>query len=87
MYRKGVTTGVNIHIRKLVEKNTRFDTELSQWHREIVFDPQTSGGLMVALPENQGEDLIDALKNAGESGSRIIGRVTDRQDNIHLVFT
>lgn len=87
MYRKGVTTGVNIHIRKLVEKNTRFDTELSQWHREIVFDPQTSGGLMVALPENQGEGLIDALKNAGESGSRIIGRVTDRQDNIHLVFT
>lgn len=86
MYKRGVTTRVNIDNRKLVEKNTRFDTQLPQWHREILFDPQTSGGLMVAVPESQGQDLIDALKNAGEAGARIIGKVVEREDNMYLIF-
>ena len=86
MYERGVTTGVNKDNRKLIEKNARFDTRLPQWHREIVFDPQTSGGLMVAVPESQGQDLIDALKDAGEAGTCIIGNVVEREDSMYLIF-
>ncbi len=86
MYEKGVSTGVNAYNRDLVEKNTRFEIEMPQWHREIVYDPQTSGGLLVALPENQGINLINALKDAGENGSRIIGNVAARQGSVYLVF-
>lgn len=86
MYERGVTTGVNMDIHKLVEKNTYFDTQLPQWHQEILFDPQTSGGLMVAVPESQGQDLIDALENAGEKGARIIGKVVERENNMYLIF-
>lgn len=86
MYKKGMSTGLNAHNRQLVEKNTRFSNETAQWYRELVYDPQTSGGLLAALPESQGRDLLQALKDAGQTGSQIIGRVTDRQDSICLVF-
>lgn len=86
MYARGVTTGVNIDNRKLIEKNARFDVRLPQWHREILFDPQTSGGLMVAVPESQGQELIDALSAAGVADAGIIGKVVQREDNMYLIF-
>lgn len=87
MYEKGMSTGVNAFNRQLVEKKTRIESTLPPWHQEIIYDPQTSGGLLVALPENQGQDFIESLRNAGETGSGIIGKVEVRQDSTHLVFT
>ena len=86
MYAKGMSTGVNGHIRKMVEKNVRFDTDLPDWHREIVFDPQTSGGLLAAVPESQAENLLKALHEAGVSDAISIGRVKAVEDDALLVF-
>ncbi len=86
MYKKGVTTGVNAYNRELVEDHTRFEVELPHWRREIVYDPQTSGGLLVALPEDQGPGLRKALIDAGVSDTRIIGRVASRTDSNYLAF-
>jgi selenide,water dikinase len=86
MYAKGVSTGVNRHNRQLVENHLRFEKNVPEWHREIVYDPQTSGGLMVAIPGGQGPKLITALKAAGVEQSCIIGSVQKMQDAIRLVF-
>lgn len=86
MYAKGVSTGVNRHNRQLVENHLRFEKNVPEWHREIVYDPQTSGGLMVAVPEGQGPKLITALKAAGVEQSCIIGSVQKMRDAISLVF-
>jgi selenide,water dikinase len=86
MYNKGMTTGVNASNQQLVEKCTCFDTELPAWHREIVYDPQTSGGLLVALPESQSQNLLQKLKDADVKDARIIGRVSDKQDSTYLIF-
>jgi selenide,water dikinase len=86
MYKKGMSTGLNANNRQLVEKSTRFSNETAQWYREIIYDPQTSGGLLAAVPESRARDLLQALKDAGQTGSQIIGRVTARQDSICLVF-
>ncbi|MFH1487595.1 MAG: hypothetical protein ABII06_01710, partial [Pseudomonadota bacterium] len=56
------------------------------WHREIVFDPQTSGGLMVALPESEGKELLKALHQGGVHWTRIIGRVKTLEGSINLKF-
>ena len=53
----------------------RMDSELPEWHREIVIDPQTSGGLMLAIPEAQGQRAVEALRAAGVTAATIIGRV------------
>ncbi len=42
---------------------------------DIVFDPQTSGGLLVALPEAQARSLADRLIALGHEGASIIARV------------
>ena len=46
---------------------------------EILFDPQTSGGLMVAVGEPEAEALLADLRNAGAPAA-IVGRVTDSED-------
>jgi selenide,water dikinase len=87
MYERGMSTGVNLHNRRLVENHIRFENELPAWHREIVFDPQTSGGLMVAVPEQQGWELVTTLLQAGVAPAAVIGRVDRLEDDTYLVFT
>ena len=86
MYHKGMTTGVNAHNRKLTAGVSRFESELPDWHQEIVFDPQTSGGLLVALPAEQAPDLVESLGQAQVPGAVIIGRVETLRDDTRLVF-
>ncbi len=87
MYRKGMTTGVNASNRQLVTGAMTMAPALPAWHQEIVFDPQTNGGLMVALPESQAQDLVTALHSAGIQAAAIIGRVTDQQEGVRLIFS
>lgn len=87
MYERGMSTGVNLPNRRLVENHIRFDIELPAWHREIVYDPQTSGGLMVAVPEQQGWELVTTLLKAGVGPAAVIGRVDRLEDDTYLVFT
>jgi selenide,water dikinase len=86
MYKKGMTTGVNRLNRQMVAKHARLDAGIEPWHEEILYDPQTSGGLLVALPESEGRAALAALKKRGVSDACIIGRVTPCQGKIRLVF-
>ena len=86
MYKKGVTTGVNRLNRQMVEKHTRIRARLGPRHEEIIYDPQTSGGLLTAVPEHQGRAAIAALQNKNVSDARIIGSVSPCKDEIRLIF-
>ncbi|CVK18549.1 Selenide, water dikinase [Sporomusa sphaeroides DSM 2875] len=44
--------------------------------RDICFDPQTSGGLLLAVPASEAGPLVAALKAAGLVPASIIGEVT-----------
>jgi len=54
--------------------------------QEIVYDPQTSGGLLVSVPESQGESLLKALQAAGVRWASMVGKVKPLIDSSHLVF-
>lgn len=86
MYRKGMNTGVNAYNQKLVAPHTRFDVQRPAWHNQILYDPQTSGGLLVALPAEQGGDLVKALKAIPTPAAHIIGSVLALEGNDHLIF-
>ncbi len=75
MYRKGVGTGVNGFNQGLVADHLSMERDLPPWHREILFDPQTSGGLLVALPEEQGPELIRVLQAIPTPAAALVGRV------------
>jgi selenide, water dikinase len=42
---------------------------------DLVFDPQTSGGLLIALPGDQGERLVRSLCDEGITGAAVIADV------------
>lgn len=44
---------------------------------EILFDPQTSGGLLFSVPADESEKLIATLIGGGYAEASIVGRVTD----------
>ena len=46
---------------------------------EILFDPQTSGGLLIAVEPVQAEALEKELRQAGLP-ARIIGEITNRTE-------
>jgi len=86
VYKKGMTTGVNAYNRQMVRKHLRIEADLPRWHQEIIFDPQTSGGLLVSVSESQGEHLINALNAKGVTAAKIIGSVHELKEGIHLKF-
>ncbi len=52
--------------------------EVSRADLDLLYDPQTSGGLLISVPEERGEELLDALRREGVIGPRVIGRVMAR---------
>ena len=42
---------------------------------DLLYDPQTSGGLLVSLPPDQAERMIEALRHGGHGDSSIVGEV------------
>lgn len=86
MYERGVGTGMNRHNRRLVENHLHFSQPRPPRHAEIVFDPQTNGGLLVSVPAEQGPHLLDSLRQAGVEHAAGIGRVTPVENAIRLTF-
>jgi len=75
MYRKGETTGSNKANRKLSEGHLIISAKISREEEDLLFDPQTSGGLLLSVPESQAKQLIDELKTAGVETAVKIGKV------------
>ncbi|MDR2601290.1 MAG: selenide, water dikinase SelD [Spirochaetaceae bacterium] len=53
-------------------------TEVPFALQELMFDPQTSGGLLMAVSAKEAEPLLEAVKKAGDEGAAIIGEVIPR---------
>jgi selenide,water dikinase len=80
MYGRGETTGSNADNRKLAEGAFRVEAGLSSHQQELLFDPQTSGGLLITVPSSQADDLIRALKAAGVDAAAHVGEVVAAGD-------
>ena len=71
LYERGVSTGVNEANRGMIEGHAHFADGVSAAQRELFVDPQTSGGLLVAVPEAEAADALKALhERRGRRASR-----------------
>jgi selenide,water dikinase len=75
MYQKGETTGSNKANRKLAEGAWEMAAQHTAAEEELLFDPQTSGGLLLVVPATQSVDLIARLKKEGIETAVNVGEV------------
>ena len=75
MYQKGETTGSNKANRRMAEGAWEITTHRSAEEQALLFDPQTSGGLLIAVPDSQADDLIAQLKKEGVETAVRVGEV------------
>jgi len=54
-----------------------FDKNVPQYLQDILFDPQTSGGLLIAVKKTKAQRLLRELSNRGNNSARIVGEVVD----------
>ena len=75
MYAKGENTGSNKANRLMTEKYLDLQHHLSRAEDELLFDPQTSGGLLLAVPGAEAELLLGSLHAKGVAAAVKIGEV------------
>jgi selenide,water dikinase len=76
--RAGMIPGGGARNREYYAPSVRIVDEVSEEIATIAFDPQTSGGLLIALPEEESLALLAELQNCGHREAAVVGRVTRR---------
>lgn len=57
------------------------DSSVTAEISDLMFDPQTSGGLLLAVPSDRAQDLLDALGSHGVESAAVIGEVLNPDPN------
>tara|TARA_Y100000590_G_scaffold28252_2_gene31717 strand:- start:246 stop:1238 length:993 start_codon:yes stop_codon:yes gene_type:complete len=61
--------------RRYYEEYVVYGTDMSDWRINMLFDPQTSGGLLFSVRADFADDLLNAIEKHSGDKSWIIGRV------------
>jgi selenide,water dikinase len=74
---EGMVTGADKTNREYVGEDVWLADGLDPNLVKLFYDPQTAGGLLMAIPEAKAEDLLAELRR-NYSRAEVVGRVTDR---------
>jgi selenide,water dikinase len=83
LLRRGIRPGACFTNEQAAHRFVRFDPALSREDQLLLFDPQTSGGLAIFLPEEKAAALIRTLSDDGVSAVRI-GTVLEGEPGIDV---
>jgi selenide,water dikinase len=75
LLKAGVRTGASSRNWASYGGEVRGDGTLCEWRRDLLTDPQTSGGLLIAIAPDQVDRLVGWARERGFAASRIVGRV------------
>jgi selenide,water dikinase len=74
--RDGVRTGASMRNWASYGDAVRLPPHLPDWRRDLLTDPQTSGGLLIAVAADRADALLALAGARGFDASRVVGRVT-----------
>ena len=65
---------------KFYKNNIKFHKSINEYQKLMLADAQTSGGLLISIPENNANNLLEFLNNNSNYESKIIGRFINKKD-------
>jgi len=82
---QGTVPGGAYSNREYVAADVTFDSEVGEVAQIVLADPQTSGGLLIAVPPKKADELVQALNSVGTPVAARIGEITaDLPGRIHV---
>jgi selenide,water dikinase len=73
----GVRTGASGRNWASYGASVRLPEGFKDWRRDLLTDPQTSGGLLVAVSEGDADAALQLAREAGFGAARFVGRVVE----------
>jgi len=71
----GMVPGGTYRNKDFFSQWIRFDSTVPQYLQDILFDPQTSGGLLISVPRGKADSLLTRLREKNVNEAVIIGEV------------
>ncbi len=65
--------------RKYVGDSVSFASDVSLAEQDLLFDPQTSGGLLICCPAGGAAKLVSAMEKEHPGACAVVGRVTETE--------
>jgi len=65
--------------KKHIEDKVLIKKDIPQYLEDLLYDPQTSGGLLISINKDNAEELMNELKNISTEYA-IIGKVIDKEE-------
>ena len=75
LLRDGVRTGASARNWQSVAAEVDLPVDFPDWQRDLLTDPQTSGGLLLAVAEDAADQLLHHVRQAGFADAACVGRV------------
>ena len=72
--------------RSAVESLMRIESSADDMGLEMVFDAQTSGGLLMSVDPGRADELVGLCQESGAESTAVVGSVQEKSDTF-LVFT
>jgi len=83
--RSGITSSLHAENSLASQQIETAGFKLTDSQVELLFDPQTAGGLLASIPAERSESCLTALRNAGYSEAAIIGKVQSNPGSPALI--
>jgi selenide,water dikinase len=74
--RAGVRTGASTRNWASYGADVELSPDLPDWKRDLLTDPQTSGGLLIAVAPDAAEQVLTLARGHGFSSAAIVGRMS-----------
>jgi len=68
-----------------IGENVKYEGEVPVYLKDILFDPQTSGGLLISLEKEKAEELLEYYSKNLNTEFAIVGEVIEKQENYLIV--
>jgi selenide,water dikinase len=73
--RQGMYSGANERNADYSAPLTEFAGDISEETKAILYDAQTSGGLLIAFPREKADGALEEMKRAGVRQAAVVGRI------------